>query len=89
MAHSHKHSHKHLQYDPEEREGLIRVNDTGDGDGDGEQTWPSEQELLDVQKLIKGKRRRRKLPAGGSSVKEGYLFKLVKLVGFCLTSPCC
>lgn len=32
--------------------------------GDEEQTWPSEQELLDVEKLVKGKARRRKLPAG-------------------------
>ena len=51
------------QYDPADREGLGRVNDAVDP-LDGEQTWPSEQELLDVEKLVKGRERKRRLPAG-------------------------
>lgn len=50
------------QHDPEARESLARVNDTDPLDE--EQTWPSEQELLDVKKLNKGRIRRRNLPAG-------------------------
>ena len=65
-----------IQYDPVDREGLGRVNDAVDP-LDGEQTWPSEQELLDVEKLVKGRERKRRLPAGVGC--EGWLVCLTCL----------
>lgn len=67
-----------VQHDPEAREDLARVNQVDPLDE--EQTWPSEQELLDVKKLNQGRVRRRNLPAGvfvcAGGTSEGYKGRL-------------
>lgn len=47
----------------EEREVPVREN-VPDSDDEGEQTWPSEAEIADAQKMFKRRRSKHKVPEG-------------------------